>query len=267
MENKPVYKKDSIFNPSPAIAVVAYILIQFFLGAIFIYLIAWIYGSMNNMDFSTVIDIVSKPGGTFTEVEARARGVVNGYGNLLVYLSSTALVVFYMRDMLKEDFTDMKSKPKFLAWYIPVTMVGFLILTMLCDSIISQFVPASENQKLILDIMSSPGAIPMIISVVLLAPVVEELIYRKAIFHYTKKYKVWVSYLATIVLFTLPHMITTGGSIDKWLLQAIPYAFSAGLLAMVYHVSNYNIYTSIACHMANNLLAVIMSFISMGMMA
>ena len=148
-----MYKKETAFTPSPSIAVLCYVLIQFIVGAIFIYLIAWIYGMSNDMSFGTIIEIVTRTGGSFTEAEARARGVVNGWGNFLVYLSSTILVVFYMRDMLKDDFTDFKARPKFLAWYIPVTMVGFLILTMSCDVLISSFVPASENQKLILDIM------------------------------------------------------------------------------------------------------------------
>ena len=110
--------------------------------------------------------------------------------------------------------------------------------------------------------MKGPGLVPMIISTIFLAPVIEELIFRKVIFHYTKKYSIVASYLISIILFTLPHMISSSiSNFGVWALQCVPYMVCGGLLCLIYHKSGFNIYSSICAHMLNNALAVVLVFI------
>ena len=113
----------------------------------------------------------------------------------------------------------------------------------------------------IVELLKSDGRIPMIISTVIFAPVVEEMIYRKAIFSISKDYSLPLAYTMSIVLFALPHMLSTSSSVGTWFLQLIPYALCGGLLCMIYHLSGYNVYASIAAHMLNNILAVLFVFI------
>ena len=137
-----------------------------------------------------------------------------------------------------------------------------MLITLVVEAIIANFVEDSANQAVIEAILNNGGAIPMVLATVILAPVVEELIYRKAIFYYGNKYSVACSYIVSILLFTLPHMLSSDMSnMAMWLLQCVPYALSGGLLCIIYHKSNYNIYTVILVHMTNNLIACVLAFI------
>ena len=123
----------------------------------------------------------------------------------------------------------------------------------------------SENQSVIELMLKSENGWMIVIMTVLMAPVIEEFVYRYVIFRYTKRVHVALSYALSTILFTLPHMISTNISsvgVGIWLLQCIPYAASGLLFAVVYHKSNYNIYSSIAAHILNNLVAVIIIYAS-----
>jgi membrane protease YdiL (CAAX protease family) len=56
-------------------------------------------------------------------------------------------------------------------------------------------------------------------------------------------------------------MLTTSTSFGTWVLISIPYLIDGALLAAIYHLSKKNVYASIAAHMLNNLVAVILVFI------
>ena len=66
-----------------------------------------------------------------------------------------------------------------------------------------------------------------------------------------------------MLLFVLPHILTSIGkfTVGEYFVMIIPYVLDAFMLAFIYHKGKYNVYTSIACHIANNILAVILVFI------
>ena len=186
----------------------------------------------------------------------------NAWGNFLAYLFSFITVTISMIFYLKKDFLDLKNNYKKLIIYTIIATVLFMGVSFLVEFLVGLAVNDSQNQNLIVIIMQNGGTIPMAICTVLFAPIVEELIYRKVIFEYGKKIHIAFSYAASIVLFALPHMISTNNTnIGIWLLQAIPYITSAGLFAVIYHKSNYNIYVTIFIHMVNNLIAVLLVLI------
>ncbi len=99
----------------------------------------------------------------------------------------------------------------------------------------------------------------MFVAVVICAPIVEELVYRKAIFSFLDKKPIAVAYIVSIILFTLPHMLTTSFQQPlQWFLISIPYLISALMLCVIYHVSGKNIYASWFTHMINNLVSFIL---------
>ena len=264
MEQKPVYIKDKWSTPNIGIAVLGYVICQFILGLVFIYLVAFIYAAFNGLEFSILIEVLSGADKTFTDAYISGASIVNGWGNFLVYITSFVIVTFYMRDILKNDFYELKNNIKYEAWFVPLMTIIFLVITLVVQNLVAQLVPQSNNQSAIVEVLKGNAAVPMIISVVICAPVIEELIYRKAIFSYTQKHGKWVAYVVSIVLFTLPHMLSTTSDINTWLLQCIPYALSAFLLAFIYDRGKHSIYSSIFVHMANNLLAVVMTYITLG---
>ena len=256
----------NIKGPSKLMAVVIYLLAYALIGALFVLLSIGIAGFANGAGFGHCIDLYvhstyTKNAASLSVEELSAYYIGSGIGNALTYALMAFGVLFYMRDDFKNDFILIKEKPKFYSIYIPVSAIVFAGAAIGLSLLFGNFVDSSENQVLIENILKHAGAVPMIISTILLAPIVEEAIYRKCVFHYLNRYPVWVSYLVSTILFALPHMITTNKSFGTWCLIAIPYLLDGLMLAAVYHLSKKNIYASIAAHMLNNIIAVILVFV------
>lgn len=264
-------KGNPILKPNPWAAILCYVIILFLVAGFITIFIAGFAANKYGVDIEELLEFISIS--DFTEEQfksfvdnkpnlVRASAVAQGWGNCLGYLLATFLVVFFLRDSLKNDFNDLKEKRKFYLWYIPVTMVGAYVISVIVESLVGLVARDSANQFTIEMILKYGGLLPMIFATVLFAPVVEELIYRKSIFRLcndNSKKGIILSYALSIILFTLPHVLTSNKeNIGIWLLQCVPYALSGFLLSLIYHKSNYNIYTSIAAHMFNNLVAVIM---------
>ena len=124
----------------------------------------------------------------------------------------------------------------------------------------------SANEELINSILLSNAALPMIISVVLLAPVAEELLFRKILFgvsEKTFKLKPIFSIIISTLIFSFIHVSDLESL--KYIFQYIPLA---AVMCILYSYFNNNVYASILLHMMNNTFAVIMTYIaySLGMM-
>ena len=243
-------------------AIISYVLILFLVASFITIGIGFIICFINELPFDELYKSMVTV--DFTEFEPqilKASALTQGYGNLVAYLLSFVLVVIFMRKQLIDDFKNLKENPSYYIIYSIAFGIAFVVLSLVIDIVISQFVDASTNQATIENIIYNGGAIPMIISVVFLAPIVEELIYRKAIFKLNENKNIAFSYFLSIVLFTLPHMISSDVSnILNWFLQCIPYASCGFMLCYIYDKSNRNIYTVIIAHMMNNLLACLFMF-------
>lgn len=255
-------QKKSIFSPNKIVAIIIYALIIFLIAGFITIFLAVVLGVFNDLDITMVMECISSEDMSLFEAPyVKVNALAQGWGNLLGYLLAFIGVVFFMRDDVVTDFKELGKRKGFHAIYILLCAIAFLVITMIVEVIVAQFVPDSTNQSVIEAILNNGGAFPMILATVLFAPIVEELVYRKAIFSLCNKYGVAACYLFSIIFFTLPHMLSSDMSnMGVWLLQCIPYAVSGGLLCLIYHKSNYNVYTVIAVHMINNLLACILAF-------
>ena len=263
MENngntKPKVNK-SIFSPNKVVALLAYVLIMFVIGTILMYLVAFIFSSANGVNYNELLKAISKSKTGYDEALLPLGYTVQGVTNFVTYLLSFSIIVFYTRDSVKDDFIDVINRRRTLGWLIPVMAVAFTGVAYLIDLLFAKIVPSSTNQSTIVDIMSSSAAPLMITCTVFLAPVLEELVYRKCIFSLVKDRVgiVWC-YIISIVAFALPHMISTPiDNVGTWLIQSIPYFLCAFMLCGIYHLSRFNIYSAILAHMFNNILAVIL---------
>ena len=259
-ENKKKYSPDSIWAPNKIAAILIYVFTIFILGALLIYLFAYIYSSLNNVSYDEIIKSVSSKTdelASFSNDILKANAVVQGLGNMFAYLIAAILICFFTRDEIKYDLFKFKDKKLYYAWFIPVAVILFVLIGYLVDLLVTNYTTASENQIQIENIIKNGGLAPMIISTLLLAPLVEELVFRKCIFSLCKK-RLIIAYILSIVLFALPHMITTSASFGDWALKCLPYLVSGAMLAAIYHLSGYNVYVSLMAHMANNILAIIL---------
>ena len=256
-------KKKTILSPNKVVAIVIYIAVLFVIAGLITIVLGVFLGRMRNLDTQLVLESLTAT--DLTEYELpyiQVNALAQGWGNFLGYLLAFIAVVFFMRDDVVTDFRELGKQKKFFAMYIPLAAILFVVLTYIIDIIVGLGVDSSTNQTTIEAIITNGGAAPMIIATVLFAPIVEELIYRKAVFSLCKRYGLVACYLFSTLFFTLPHMISSDMSnIGVWLLQCIPYAASGVLLCLVYHKSKYNVYASIGAHLANNLLASILILI------
>lgn len=257
--------KNPFFEPNKLIAVIGYLFFTILGGSIFVIVIALVYNKAQGLNLNPIalIEVIGETDMTkLEEMHKNLYIMSNALGNMLTYLCMLAIVGFYMRNFFKEDALEL-HKNKNLYWMIPLFAVVGYGLSFVVDMGVAALVrDTSVNQSSIVELIVHGGGVPMFIAVVICAPIVEELIYRKAIFEFLKKQHIAVSYIISMALFAFPHMFTTFISMEytfmENLLMSIPYIFSGFLLCLTYHVSNKNIYASWFMHMFNNLLAFIL---------
>ena len=253
-------QKRSFTSPSKLKAAIVYVL-MIFIGTTFLSILCgMITASIKGVDANAVANSFWSNEPVSNEIK-ECQLIGHGYGNFIGYFIAFGAVLLWMRDDFIQDFRQLKENKKFYGIIIPAFMIGFAGIAVLIDYLFGLIVSSSENQNTIVELLKSDGRVPMIISTVIFAPVVEEMIYRKAIFSISKDFSLPLAYTMSIVLFALPHMLSTSSSVGIWFLQLIPYALCGGLLCMIYHLSGYNVYASIAAHMLNNILAVLFVFI------
>ena len=246
------------------IYIVLYILITFLIGTLFMFMFGAIVSSARGLDTGTIMKILlGDKGNVYTPEELNCAYTAQGYSNALSYLVLFVLAIIMLFPDFKEDILSVRDNKKFYILYTLIAAVIFVGVAYLISFLVTLAVKESENQKTIIAIMKTNALVPMIISTIIFAPVVEELVYRKIIFYYTQNSPIWARYLISIIFFTFPHVITSVGkfAVGEYFLMIIPYLTSAFMLAFIYHRGKYNIYTSIVCHVLNNVLAVILVFI------
>ncbi len=262
MTNNVEPKKNN--NLFKVIYIISYILLTFLIGTLFMLLFAVIIANVRGENTHNVINFLTgNKDIAYTDLERDCAYTAQGYGNALSYMIMFVLAIILLFPEFKEDLFSFKENKRFFIPYTLIASVLFVGLAFLISWLIGFAVKDSENQKTIVAIMKTKALVPMIISTVIFAPVVEEAIYRKLVFHYTPNQPMWARYLISIVLFVLPHVTTSIGKfgVGEYFLMIIPYLTSAFMLAFIYHKGKFNIYTSIICHLLNNVLAIILVFI------
>lgn len=251
--------QNPILAPNKVVAAIFYVFMTFIGSGLIIILIAAIYSSAHQIPFVDMMEALKKTSLDDVPMDIRHDYlVVNSIGNMLGYILMLVGVGFYMRNYLIEDTKKWKLKYRYLLWFLPVSAAAFYGISYGVDKLIGLVVSSSENQLGIEAMILDGGAFYMFIAVVICAPIVEELIYRKLIFSLLEKKHIAISYVISILCFSIPHMMTTSmESLGNWLLMCIPYMVCGFLLCLIYHLSGKNTYASWFAHMINNLVAFI----------
>ncbi len=196
--------------------------------------------------------------------------ILNASYNMIIYVAIAIPLVILYKNHLIHDHKTIKDTDKFAKLLIISVILMFVsnLVSSLLQSLIVSGV--SQNEQNIQQIYKNKFAyVIMFPQVVLLAPLVEELIFRKSFFNLFKNK--YLSLIISTLVFGFMHVTSTysyliqtysqGKSLYLTFGYAIPYLVSGLFFGLIYIKSNRNIYTSITCHLINNFCASILSAI------
>ena len=177
----------------------------------------------------------------------------------LSYIPLLIVFIIFLRKECVEDFIKFKKDiKKNLLWVL--IGVGFMYASMLIINAVYNILGVtgeSNNESIIGLLLESPGVWLMVISVVLLAPITEEIIFRKLLFgtcEVTFKFPPVVAIIFSCLVFSFIH-VTDLESL-KFIFQYIALALP---ICVVYHYSGNNIYVTMLMHIINNTISVIVT--------
>ena len=193
--------------------------------------------------------------------------------NLLLYVSIFVLFIVLFKTYLAEQLRDLlRNKTKIAA----IIVIGFIL--MIIASVVSSLLleyfgvnEASENQAA-LDLLLEGtlyDKIALFTFSVLLAPLVEEFVFRKAILnlfhfkHYDKDNIITKIIFASIALLVSSFAFGFIHVMSGDFIQIIFYSFLGLVLGILYLVSNKNIYVPIIGHFLYNLLIISIIFLEL----
>lgn len=249
-----------------SVGIILIYLAGIFLAMLIGYIIFGLIGAaIYNLELGRIIEIVSTKQEEVWLLEKNEQDVyyfMNSYLNFFQYFIIAIGLAYYARPSLKYDFHALKrdSKRMYIMACVAVVAVALLygisalfeyFVKLLSDN--NQSI--SANQNMIVDMIKNGHGVIVFITVFFLAPLVEEFVYRKAIFGILSRFPRILPIIVSSLIFALPHMLSQTGSAAIWIVLFTSYFLSGLVLALIYHFSNKNIYISILCHALNNLLA------------
>ena len=190
------------------------------------------------------------------------------YANILIQVFAYIpllifFAIFLIRDFIN-DFIDFgkdtkKNFLKILMWF------GILYAASYAISIVYQILNItgqSDNESLLTLMMDSDAKILFLITIVIIGPFVEEVLYRKLIFdtvEKTFKLKPIFAIVISVLIFALIHVSDAENIIYvfQYIAMAIPITLS-------YHLSKNNLFVSYGVHVCNNLIVAIGYLIMFG---
>lgn len=192
------------------------------------------------------------------------KSTLKGIPEILIYLVMDFILIFVLcfiyRQELKDEWKLFRSDWKnYLENNVSYWVMGLVLMAffnLLINNIIGKDLP--ENQQLI-NTMFKKMPVYIMFTTLIVAPLTEELIYRKTIKKIFKNE--WVFVVMSGSLFGLAHIIYSYKEISDFL-YIIPYGILGSAFAFMYNKTK-TIFVPIAFHLFHNLLAVLMLLISL----
>ena len=171
---------------------------------------------------------------------------------ILVQLITAMYAVWSYREVIQRGFEDLKKR-RFIR-DIAIGYVVRVVLTMLLALVVP--LQQTDNQANIESLLNSTSIVLMLILTCVVAPIVEELVFREAIIGAFKdKMNPWILTAISIFFFVLLHSISNSGGID-WsaVLMYIPLTIP---LVGIYRYYKDNVAASMLMHFVSNSVAMI----------
>jgi len=176
----------------------------------------------------------------------------------LVEILIMSIIIITFNKSLKNDYKDMKKNHKtYYKNYFKYYLIG--LMTMMISNVIITLISGGStagNQDMI-DELFKISPIYIYFSSVVFAPVVEELVFRKAIRNIITNKTLFI--LASGLVFGGLHVI---GTIEAWhdILYLIPYSSLGIAFAYIFYKTN-NIFVTIGLHFMHNGILIALQFL------
>ena len=171
---------------------------------------------------------------------------------ILVQLITAMYAVWSYREVIQRGFEDLKKR-RFIR-DIAIGYVVRVVLTMLLALVVP--LQQTDNQANIESLLNSTSIVLMLILTCVVAPIVEELVFREAIIGAFKdKMNPWILTAISIFFFVLLHSISNSGGID-WS-AALMYVPLTIPLVGIYRYYKDNVAASMLMHFVSNSVAMI----------
>lgn len=191
-------------------------------------------------------------------------GIERGTLSIIINLSLYAIIllscIICLKDDIVHDFSGYKKiETKYAYLFVGYGMIlaGNYLCTILF-TLLGITDPTSANQGGIEELVKG-GYYLIFIPTILIAPFVEELVFRKTLFEILKKLKInkYVILAVSSIIFGMIHIIFNLDNGWLELLLGLPYVTTGLALGYVYIQNNENIFVPISVHFLNNLIATI----------
>ncbi len=185
---------------------------------------------------------------------------VVAYLNLLLDLVFALIILLIFKDSLIEQWKDFFKEKKENILYGFVIGFVMLFVASIVGGLLSMAFEAqtdSQNQAVIENLAQAHPVIIVITSVIL-APIVEELLFRGTIFGWLYELHPMIAHLGSAFLFGFVHIMDAvlSGNYQEWF-QIFAYFLMGAVLSFLYEKRN-NIYVPILSHMMNNLISILL---------
>ena len=128
-----------------------------------------------------------------------------------------------------------------------------IVLAIIVSNLLGEF--TSDNQAQIESLMSRSNLVMMFVLLCVVAPILEELVFREAIIgSFKKSMNVHVLTIISAVLFILLHSLSSDGSGINWMSALLYVPLTIPIVGMYRYYEN-NIVASITMHFINNFVA------------
>lgn len=196
--------------------------------------------------------------GPLTTITGEASSILN----FIIYLIMIPGIIYFMKSDLIIDWKETKDKKREII--VPIIIgyayvwVGNIVSTFLSTYLSNAFgleVGEAANQQAIISAVTSSTGILMIISAVLIGPVIEELIFRKAIFGLIKSNT--VALIVSTFVFGLIHVISEA-SVEAAIVNGISYFVMGFVFSYIYLKAERNVMIPIIVHIINNAVSILL---------
>jgi len=246
--------------------ILAYVIVFFLAGTFVAYLVLLLYALINHVDPKALYDSEGNLAGD-------AQLFVGSMTNFSVYLVGLVIILLLAKPYLLQDLESSRNNTKkffvFIGQGILIYYVGNVIGNILTELL--GITGDSENQKTIVALLQSKYVAIVLLTTVILAPLIEEIVFRKAFFDLLSK-KTKMNSITIIVVsgisFAMIHFVMAIldillseqglGALLSELIYIIPYFISGLVLGYIYEKSERNILVPITIHMLNNILSAIL---------
>lgn len=191
---------------------------------------------------------------------------LNNLFSFAIYVIVMIPMVLILKPVLSYDYMHIKSNQKsdiiskvgIGVLYIFSANIAINIAVTLLNSLLKIPDQISANQLSINRALASPYFILMAFMAVIMAPIVEELVFRKSLFGLIKSQK--IALIVSALIFGSIHITTEifAGDLLLALTNGLTYIGGGLVLGLIYIQNNKNIWINILVHMVYNLIGILM---------